>query len=94
MLFDQQVKIEKEGYTFLIPSPWIFAYHKILISKKRKSSDKKGKDILQVNAILREISKRPEMVKKAVSYLETFPAKWKKDIKNYILEHLPKVSFF
>src|SRR4030043_898232 len=81
MLFDQQVKIEKEGYTFLIPSPWIFAYHKILISKKRKSSDKKEKDILQVNAILREIFKRPEMVKNAVLYLETLPPKWGKNIR-------------
>ena len=94
MFFDQQVKIEKEDYTFLIPSPWVFAYHKILMSKKRKSIDKKEKDILQVNAILREISKRPEMVKNAVSYLETLPPKWKKDIKNYIAEYLPKVSFF
>ena len=91
MLFDQQVKIEKEGYTFLIPSPWIFAYHKILISKKRKSSDKKEKDILQVNAILREIFKRPEMVKNAVLYLETLPPKWRKNIRTYIAEHIPKV---
>jgi hypothetical protein len=94
MFFDQQIKVEKEGYTFLIPSPWIFAYHKILITKKRKSIDKKEKDILQVNAILREISKRPEMVKKAASYLETLPPKWKKDIKNYIAEHLPKAFSF
>jgi hypothetical protein len=94
MFFHQQVKIEKEGYTFLVPSPWVFAYHKILISKKRKSTGKREKDILQVNAILREISKRPEMVKKASLYLETLPTKWKKDIKNYITEHLPKVSFF
>jgi hypothetical protein len=94
MFFDQQIKVEKEGYTFLIPSPWIFAYHKILITKKRKSIDKKEKDILQVNAILRELSKRPEMVKKAASYLETLPPKWKKDIKNYIAEHLPKAFSF
>jgi hypothetical protein len=94
MFFDQQIKIEKEDYTFLVPSPWIFAYHKILMSKKRKSIDKKEKDILQINTILREISKRPEMAKKAVSYLKTLPPKWEKDIKNYIAEHLPKVSFF
>jgi hypothetical protein len=62
--------------------------------KKRKSTGKREKDILQVNAILREISKRPEMVKKASSYLETLPPKWKKDIKNYITEHLPKVYSF
>jgi hypothetical protein len=92
MFFDQQVKIEKEGYTFLVTSPWVFAYHKILISKKRMSIDKKRKDILQVNAILREIFKKPEMAKKAVSYMETLPSKWKKEIKNYIAEHLPNIS--
>jgi len=70
----------------------VFAYHKILISKKRKSRDKKGKDVLQVNAILREIFKKPEMAKKAFSYLETLPLKWKREIKNYITEHLPNIS--
>jgi len=92
MLFDQQIRIEKEGYTFLVPSPWVFAYHKILISRKRKSGDKKRKDILQVNAILREIFKKPEITKKAISYLETLPSKWKKNIKNYIAENLPNIS--
>lgn len=92
MLFDQQLKIEKEGYSVPVPSPWVFAYHKILISKKRRSRDKKGKDVLQVNAILREIFKKPEMAKKAVSYLETLSSKWKREIKNYIAEHLPNIS--
>lgn len=92
MLFDQQINIEKEGYTYIVPSPWVFAYHKILVSEKRKSKDKKGKDILQVNAILREIFKRPDTAKKAISYLETLPPKWKKDVKNYISKHILDVS--
>jgi len=92
MLFDQQIKIEKEDYTYQVPNPWVFAYHKILVSRKRKAKDKKEKDILQINAILREIFKKPDAAKKAVSYLETLPSKWKKDIKNYIAEHMPDVS--
>ena len=93
MLFDQQIKIEKEGYTYMIPSPWAFAYHKILVSKKRKIKDKKEKDILQTNALLREIFKRQDMARKAVSYLETLPPKWKRDIKNYIAEHLLDIYY-
>ncbi len=92
MLFDQQLNIEREGYTYIVPSPWVFAYHKILISEKRKSKDKKEKDILQVHAILREVFKRPDTAKKAVSYLETLPPKWKKDIKNYLVKYCPGVS--
>lgn len=92
MLFDQQINIKKEGYTYIVPSPWVFAYHKILISEKRKSKDKKEKDILQINAILREIFKRPDTAKKAVSYLETLPPKWKKEIKNYLFRHIQGVS--
>lgn len=93
MLFDQQIKIEKEGYTYMIPSPWIFAYHKILVSKKRKIKDKKEKDILQTNALLRELFKRQDMARKAVSYLETLLPKWKRDIKDYIADHLPDISY-
>ena len=93
MLFDQQINIKKEGYTYIVPSPWVFAYHKILISEKRKSKDKKEKDILQVNAILREVFKRPDTAKKALSYLETLPPKWKKDIKNYLFKHAQGVSY-
>lgn len=93
MLFDQQIDIKKEGYTYIVPSPWVFAYHKILISEKRKSKDKKEKDILQVNAILREVFKRPDTAKKALSYLETLPPKWKKDIKNYLFKHDRGVSY-
>ena len=76
-----------------MPSPWVFAYHKILISEKRKSKDKKEKDILQVNAILREVFKRPDTAKKALSYMETLPPKWKKDIKNYLFKHAQEVSY-
>lgn len=92
MLFDQQIKIEKEGYTFLIPSPWVFAYHKILVSKKRKAKDKKEKDILQANAILRGVFKKTDSIKNAISYFKTLPSRWKGDIKDYLTEHLPEIS--
>lgn len=89
MLFDQQVKIENEDYTYLIPNQWVFAYHKILISKKRKQKDKEEKDIFQANAILREIFKNPETTKKAILYLETLPKKWGRLIKNHLAEYFP-----
>src|SRR3972149_4946842 len=71
MLFDQHMEVEKEGYKFIVPSPWVLAYHKILIAKSGRVKDKKEKDMLKALAILREISKRPDELKKALSYLET-----------------------
>jgi len=92
MLFDQQMEVEKEGYKFIVPSPWVLAYHKILIAKNRRVKDKKEKDMLQAIAILREIFKRPDELKKALSYLETLPHKWKSYIKGRLAEYMPDIS--
>ncbi len=88
MLFDQQIEIKKEGYTYPVPSPWVFAYHKILISKNRKTKGKKEKDLLQADAILREVFRKPDTTRKALSYLDTLPSKWKSYIKNYIKKNI------
>lgn len=87
ILLDEQIEIKKDEYSYLIPSPWIFACHKILISSRRKNKDKKEKDILQANAILREVFKKPDTTKKAMSYIENLPPRWKKKIK----EHIEKI---
>ena len=92
MLFDQQMEVEKEGYKFIVPSPWVLAYNKILIAKNRRAKDKKEKDMLQAIAILREIFKRPDDLKKAISYLETLPHKWKSYIKGRLAEYMPDIS--
>lgn len=85
MLFDDPIKIEKDNYSCIIPSPWVFAFHKMLISNRRKEKWKKDKDELQATAVLREISKRPEKIKSMLSYLQTLPKKWVKRIKEKIL---------
>src|SRR3989304_8021718 len=92
MLFDQKMEVEKEGYKFIVPSPWVLAYHKILIAKNRRAKDKKEKDMLQAVAILREIFKRPDEFKKALSYLEKLPPKWKSYIKGRLAEYIPDIS--
>ena len=92
MLFDQQMEVEREGYKFIVPSPWVLAYHKILIARNRRTKDKKEKDMLQAIAILREISKRPDELEKALSYLETLPHKWKSYIKGRLAEYMPDIS--
>ncbi|MBI5193906.1 MAG: hypothetical protein HZA08_10765 [Nitrospirae bacterium] len=92
MLFDQQIEVEKEGYKFLVPSPWVLAYHKILIAKNRRAKDKREKDMLQAIAILREIYKRPDELKKALAYLATLPYKWKSYIKGQLAEYMPDFS--
>ena len=86
MLFDQQMIIKEEGYTYRIPSPWVLACHKILIAGRRKSTAKKNKDILQANALLREIFKKTDLTEKLSSYIKTLPPKWRKIIKDHIAE--------
>lgn len=89
MLCDQPVSIRIDDYTLSIPEPWVFAYHKILISKARKAASKREKDLLQAVAILREIKKRPKELKKACSYLKTLPAPWVRQIKKQLEDKLP-----
>ena len=89
MLSEHPLKIEKDNYTYFVPNPWVLAYHKILVSRNRKTKDKKDKDLLQAVALLREIRKKPDLLKEALSYLESLPVKWKKFIKMQIDEYIP-----
>jgi hypothetical protein len=91
MLFDNPMKIDTEGTAFSIPNPWTLAYHKILVSKYRKSGAKKEKDLMQALAILREVFKKPDLSKKALAYLERLPEKWAKQITSVITEEIPGV---
>lgn len=84
MLTDELIQIKRENYSYSVPSPWVFACHKILVSRKRRAKDKKEKDILQANAILREMFKNPGMAKKTTAYISSLPSKWKKEIKAHI----------
>lgn len=47
MLSEHPLKIEKDNYTYFVPNPWVLAYHKILVSRNRKTKAKKDKDLLQ-----------------------------------------------
>jgi hypothetical protein len=89
MLSEQPLQIDKEDYVFFIPNPWTLAFHKILISQKRKAKDKKEKDLLQAAGLLRGIRNNPDMFKKALLYLDTLPRTWAKHIKGTISEYLP-----
>jgi len=91
MLYDQQMTIKEEGYSFRIPSPWVLACHKVLIAGRRQSSGKRGKDILQANALLRELFKKPGLAEKLSSYIKTLPPGWRKVIKEHIREQFPGV---
>jgi hypothetical protein len=84
MLFDQQMVIKEEGYSYRIPSPWVLACHKVLIAGRRQSRAKKDKDLLQANALFREILKNAELNDKLISYIKTLPPKWRKVIKEHI----------
>lgn len=86
MLCDDPVKIEKDDYVYVIPNPWVVAYHKLLIARIRKEKSKREKDQMQALSILRELSKRPEMLKKALWYLSHLPKNWTKEIRKRVNE--------
>ncbi len=88
MLLDNPVRIQKEDYAYFVPAPWVFAFHKILIAGRRKKQDKKQKDLLQADAVLRNVFKEPGTSKESLSYLETLPRKWKNHIQDYIATNL------
>jgi hypothetical protein len=92
MLLDQQMEIKREGYSFRVSRPWVFAFHKILISKRRLQGDKREKDMLQARALLVEIVKRPDMAGQARAYLESLPAGWKKEIRLFLDEQGIKLA--
>ena len=94
MLSDHLIKMEKGDYCFFIPNPYVFAFHKILISERRKTKDKKEKDLFQAVAVLRALRKDPDSFKKALAYLETLPIKWRKNIREHINEYLPEFLVF
>jgi hypothetical protein len=91
MLFDQQMIIKEEGYSYRIPSPWVLACHKLLIAGRRQSKAKKNKDILQANALLRELFKKTDLTGKLSSYIKTLPPKWRKVIKDHIAKQFPEL---
>ncbi len=90
MLYDHQMIIKEEGYSYPIPSPWVLACHKILISERRKSSGKRDKDILQANALLRELLRKKDLTEKLFSYIKTLPPKWRKVIKDHTAAQFPE----
>jgi hypothetical protein len=89
MLSEQPLRMEKDDYTYFVPNPWVLAFHKILISRVRKTKDKKDKDIMQAIALLREIKAKPDLLRKSLLYLEKLPVKWKRAIKTHIGEYIP-----
>lgn len=87
MLLEHPVRIKKDDYAYFVPAPWVFAFHKILVAGRRKVRAKKEKDLLQANAVLRNVFKNPETERETLSYLEALPSKWKKTIKAYLEKH-------
>lgn len=89
MLFDEPIHVQAKGFSYYVPNPCVFAFHKILVMKTRKAQTKKEKDMLQIAAILREIKARPQEFRKGCEYLNKLPPKWQRIIKGYIKNYLP-----
>lgn len=78
--------VDKGDYRYSVPTPYVYAFHKILIAPRRRSPSKSMKDLLQAESILREVLKRSAMADKAMEYLDTLPEKWIGTIKDFMKE--------
>lgn len=75
ILLKNPVIVEEEGIKISIPNPAAFAMHKILISARRKKSEKKHKDLEQALHVLEAID-----LNEAKHIYHTFPKTWKRSI--------------
>ena len=64
-MLEEIVPVAMDGYTFNLPAPWIYAFHKLLISGLRKSADKREKDLFQALSLLKAVVKNPDYLKHA-----------------------------
>jgi len=77
ILLADPVSIIEDGINVRIPSPASFALHKLLISAKRKKTEKKAKDIEQALLVLDAVN-----MEDVVKIYRGFPGPWKKTIIN------------
>lgn len=75
ILLKNPVVVKEEGIKVSIPNPAAFAVHKLLISRRRKKSEKKHKDLEQALLVIEAIG--ADDVKRIY---QTFPKSWKKSI--------------
>ena len=75
ILLADPVSIIEDGINVRIPNPAAFALHKLLISAKRKTTEKKAKDIEQALLVLDAIN-----MEDVVKIHSGFPVPWKKSI--------------
>jgi hypothetical protein len=75
MLFKNPIKLVEQGVAVNIPNPAAYAFHKLLISGRRKKKAKAARDIEQALAILDSFP-----VAKTVDLYLSFPKPWQKQI--------------
>ena len=86
MLQDYRFSMMHHGVTVWLPEPEAFCLHKILISHKRKNSEKKEKDLMAAKSIgelCLEYKTRRERLK---SIYDRQPKKWQKSISDTLKE--------
>jgi hypothetical protein len=77
ILFKDPVRVQEQGINVLIPNMTCFGLHKLLISARRKNTDKKRKDLEQAILALEASDKS-----KLVDYYKELPKPWRKSIMN------------
>ena len=79
LLVENSMQINTEGLNVKIPTPAVYAIHKILINSRR-SEKKQGKDIIAVMNVLQYIRKSPEETARMQNIFNSMPKSWQKEV--------------
>lgn len=87
VLYEDTIRVEKEGVAVNLPHPVLFALHKLIVAGLRKNVDKSEKDTQQALGILRVIRER-EGTSVIRIYFRLIMPKW----QNKIIKLLRKIG--
>lgn len=87
LLLSDPVTVKTHGFTLTLPDPILFAFHKLIVSRRRKVKEKKAKDVSQAVEILRTVRDQGQGPR-AKLFFKKLPAKWQK----MVLQALSKVD--
>jgi hypothetical protein len=82
ILTDHTMEIDFNSLKVNIPDPASFIFNKILILNRRKSNDKREKDVQMVTDLLQFITRKPDLLEQYNSIFEEFS----KPVKNKIIK--------
>ena len=91
MLQAHTIIVPFEGLAIRVPDPVVFAFHKLLVSRRRIIKEKAEKDLLTGRELLSFLIDRPEWRKSIAKHYHALPRNRKADLVKIAQKHVPEV---